>query len=350
MEGHSEEAMGMSSIIITAAFDLRKRYTDQSMGQQEEGQMSCSTTRIETALVLVVCLGAFMFGAISAQAHPEDPTNKAPVPDHHQDLSKVAGKLNDPTSSIWALQVEFDLNISKGSVTDGDYKYGGTAEIQPVMPFLVTPKLGLITRPVIPIVFAAQIPVSDGAGGFDFHSQGGLGDISIPFLLNPKLDLGGFSFALGPDITIPTATDKAIGSGRWGMGPTALALWKNEKITTGALMEYYFDIGGKDSRAKAEKMTILYFAYYMFPGALQVGMNPVITYDNKATDGNKWNIPIGITVGKTIRVGHMPVKFQLGFDYSAKHQKKYGERFKLKFLITPVIKAPMMASKAWFGN
>lgn len=292
-------------------------------------------------LALAICLGVFTFGPMPAQAHPEKVDPSAPVPDHKQDLDAIARKLNDPTSSIWALQVEFDLNMKKGNITDGDYQYGGGMEIQPVMPFQITPKLGLITRPVIPIIFSTKIPEPDGGGGFTFRNQGGLGDISVPFLLNPKLDLGGFSFALGPDFVFPTATDKAIGTGRWGVGPGALAMWKNDKMTAGALMEYFFDVGGKDSRAEAENMSILYFFYYMFPGAVQVGMDPTITYNNNATSGNKWNVPIGLVVGKTIKVGNTPMKFQLGLDYSVKHEKDYGERFKLKFLITPVIPSPI---------
>jgi len=46
------------------------------------------------------------------------------------------------------------------------------------------------------------------------------------------------------------------------------------------------------------------------------GFNPVITYDNKATKGNKWNVPLGLVVTKTTAIAKQPVKFQFGIEYS----------------------------------
>lgn len=56
-------------------------------------------------------------------------------------------------------------------------------------------------------------------------------------------------------------------------------------------------------------MNMLYFLVFNLPDAWQVGMNPTITYDHKASSGNKWNVPIGLTAAKTTRIGGIPVKF-----------------------------------------
>ncbi|MBW2447248.1 MAG: hypothetical protein JRG83_15125, partial [Deltaproteobacteria bacterium] len=45
---------------------------------------------------------------------------------------------------------------------------------------------------------------------------------------------------------------------------------------------------------------------------MQIGFNSNITYDARAVSGSKWNVPVGVTVAKTTKVGGMQVKFQLG--------------------------------------
>ena len=77
--------------------------------------------------------------------------------------------------------------------------------------------------------------------------------------------------------------------------------------------------------------------FYNLPNAWQIGTNPTITYDNKASGGNQWNVPIGITVAKTTRIGKMPVKFQLAAEYSVVSQGDFGKRFEIRLNIIPVI-------------
>ena len=93
---------------------------------------------------------------------------------------------------------------------------------------------------------------------------------------------------------------------------------------------------------------MLYGLYYNIPGPghWQVGTNPIITYNDKASSGNKWNVPVGITVGKMFKFGKQPVKIQAGIDYSLAYQDNYGERWKFKIMVTPVI--PALIKKALF--
>ncbi|WP_158306959.1 hypothetical protein [Solidesulfovibrio fructosivorans] len=36
-------------------------------------------------------------------------------------------------------------------------------------------------------------------------------------------------------------------------------------------------------------------------------MNPTITYDHQATEGNRWDVPVGLFVGRNVKIGHTPV-------------------------------------------
>lgn len=48
-------------------------------------------------------------------------------------------------------------------------------------------------------------------------------------------------------------------------------------------------------------------------------------------------MPIGLLATKTTKVGGLPVKFQLGVEYSVISQDDFGKRFLLKLNVIPVI-------------
>ncbi len=84
-------------------------------------------------------------------------------------------------------------------------------------------------------------------------------------------------------------------------------------------------------------MSLLYFGFINLPNAWQIGFNPSITYDRKATGGNKWNVPLGMGFSKTVRMGEMPVKFQFAVEYSVVSQDDFGKKALIKLNVIPVI-------------
>ena len=71
----------------------------------------------------------------------------------------------------------------------------------------------------------------------------------------------------------------------------------------------------------------------------RIGMNPTITYNDKASSGNKWNVPVGLYAGKTIRIGRLPVNIKAGVEYSVVSQDDFGQRAQFRIQITPVIQS-----------
>ena len=104
-----------------------------------------------------------------------------------------------------------------------------------------------------------------------------------------------------------------------------------------ALFIAFFAIFGANAQAK--KYNIHTVAFYNLENAWQIGTNPTITYNDKSSSDNKWDVPIGITVAKTTKIGAVPVKFQLGAEYFVVNQEDYGSRFQIKLNIIPVIPA-----------
>jgi hypothetical protein len=288
------------------------------------------------------------------------------APAHKDDMGAMSRKLNDPTSNIWALQLELDYIINKGDVSDHSTKNQYQALFQPVMPIPLTKNWKILTRPVVPIVMSTAIPRLE-TGNFHFHSnaglgthgaegsgldwlnKAGLGDINLPLMLSPNKK-SKLMLAAGPTFSFPTATDSSLGSGLLEVGPALVLGYKKGNFSAVTLSQYWWDVAGWGDSNSVSKGSVLYAAYYNFPGAghWQVGMNPIISYNDKAKSGNKWNVPVGILVGKMFKFGKLPVKIQAGVDYSLAYQDNYGERWKFKVSITPVI--PALIKKALFSR
>jgi hypothetical protein len=49
------------------------------------------------------------------------------------------------------------------------------------------------------------------------------------------------------------------------------------------------------------------------------------------------NLPVGLLVAKTVRVGKTPLKIQLGIEYSVLSEDFYGKRTMIKLNFVPVI-------------
>jgi hypothetical protein len=80
----------------------------------------------------------------------------------------------------------------------------------------------------------------------------------------------------------------------------------------------------------------------------QIGTNPTISYNDRASSGNKWNVPVGVFVGKTIKIGKVPVNIKVGVEYSVVSPDAFGQEAAIRFQITPII--PGLVKNPLFGS
>jgi hypothetical protein len=304
-------------------------------------------------MILAVALMVF-----SVTAYGQDATTKsaaggdsaqASMQSEHGSLSEVGAKLSNPVSDVWALFTELDLYFSDGDLNEGSSEVGGRMIFQPVLPF---PLYGrgedawkLITRPTIPVLFSQPVPQ-----GFDeFTHLGGLGDTQLPMLVSPPS--GNWLLGIGPTWLFPSATREEFGQEQWGVGPAAVIGYHTPKWLAGVFPQYTFGIGGwnGENTPDASYLSMLYFFVYNLPDAWQIGFNPTISYDDNAPSGNKWNVPVGLFVAKTTKIGNVPFKFQLGVEYSVVSEDDFGQRAQVKLNIIPVIpslvKTPILSGE-----
>jgi hypothetical protein len=146
---------------------------------------------------------------------------------------------------------------------------------KPVIPFAIGSKLNLITRWILPVI--SQIDVTGAKA-----SQAGLGDATITAFLGPthsKLVWG-----VGPAFLVPTATDDVLGTGRFGVGPSVVALHQANGWTVGALANYIVSVAGDDAR----------------PDVKSTFVNPFLGYNGRAARAQPYS-PSTHTITSTTR-------------------------------------------------
>jgi hypothetical protein len=306
------------------------------------------------ALLLVLAL------PMLAAAHPPDETHahhageQPSAAGEHGSLSETGAKLSNPVSDVWAMFTEFDLAFSGGNANKGDLKVGSLMNFQPILPIPIygegEDRWQVLVRPAVGIFFASPRPDPVNNTNYDH----GLADILLPALVSPSQNITGKNLILGvgPSLGIPTASKVQFGRRQWQLGPAAVVGWKTKDYVVGIFPQYFFGVGGRGDQGSnienASNMNLLYFGFLNLPDAWQVGMNPVITYDHKEGRGNKWNVPIGLVVAKTTKVGKLPLKIQFGMEYSVVSQDDFGKRALFKVNLIPVIGS--LVKKPIFGG
>jgi hypothetical protein len=169
--------------------------------------------------------------------------------------------------------------------------------VQPVIPFHLTEEWNLITRWVTPII--NQPSLFPG-----MSSATGLGDINPSFFFSPA-KAGDFIWGVGPTFTLPTASDRLLGSGKWSMGPTGVVLKIAGPWVLGALINNQWSVGGWGDR-NVNAMLLQPFLNYNLPAGWYLSSAPIITANWQADKaGSVWTVPVGGGIGKLFRLGQI---------------------------------------------
>ena len=132
-------------------------------------------------------------------------------PDRNAELAR---KLANPVANLISVPLQYNYDENFGPDDQGSKS---VLNIQPVAPFTLNEEMNLITRTIVPLVDADDVPA-----GF---SESGLGDIVASQFFSPKEPTaGGITWGVGPVELLPSASDETLGGEKWGLGPTAVAL------------------------------------------------------------------------------------------------------------------------------
>jgi hypothetical protein len=83
-------------------------------------------------------------------------------------------------------------------------------------------------------------------------------------------------------------------------------------------------------------MNVLPLIYKYFDDGWSFGYSGNIVMDWKARSQDVWTVPIGLSVGKIVQFGKLPVQIRLGGQYFAVRPEG-GPEWNIQLQVTPVI-------------
>ena len=109
-----------------------------------------------------------------------------------------------------------------------------------------------------------------------------------------KAKPGKITWAVGPIFSFPTATNIAVRTGQWGLGPTAVVLAMPGPWVIGTLVNNIWRIGGDAHGHPLNAFTVQPFINLNLPHAWAISTAPLITSNWSAPSDQRWTVPIGL--------------------------------------------------------
>jgi len=243
-------------------------------------------------------------GEVEAQAQDVEPDD-AGAQGEVDGAAALSALLQDPLANLSALMTDNTLGLRSGVDNDESYEIN----LQPVYSINFE-ELGwsVIPRAMIPIISVkpgTDLPrlADDGSlqAGRDKGRETGLSDIVTQFFFTP-LGQKGWKFGGGPMLSWNTRTDTDLKGAGYGAGPIGVAVGEVGPLSVSVLGGHLQGFDNDFSTTILQPM--VYYNFESLPGAY-VAYNNTISYDHKSKggSGNHWNVPLGLTTGKTFDMG-----------------------------------------------
>lgn len=210
------------------------------------------------------------------------------IPENQTD--ELAKKLQNPLASL--ISLPFQSNFDFGFDPEDGSRW--LMNVQPVIPISISEDWNLIGRVILPVISQNDIFGKSG-------SQTGLGDALVTGFFSPKEPTsGGLIWGVGPAISIPTATDDLLGSGKFSMGPSVVGLIQAGGLTYGALVNHVWSVFGDSDRADINATFFQPFVARNFAGGYALALNTELlqNWESDATNGT-----INLVGSKVLTIG-----------------------------------------------
>jgi len=270
----------------------------------------------------------------SAQSVPNESIGTPEGSSSTLSASELAKEITNPVTSLWQLQLQSNnVELESGESLNALY-------FQPVLPVSLNDRMNLITRPVINLY--ERVPRLSATGGIEHTTA--FGDMIVAQVLSP---VGKEPWIFGAGVTwiLPTAGSDLTGQGKWQLGPAIGGGYITNKFMIAALLQQWSSIGGDEDRPDTSQMNLLPLIYRYFGKGWSVGYSGSILADFKAPHDEAWTVPIGVSVGKIVMVGKLPMQVQFAYQHFAERPTG-GPKWNVQLQVTPVI--PRLINKPLF--
>jgi hypothetical protein len=245
--------------------------------------------------------------------------------------NELVKEISNPVTSLWQLQFQFNNAILENGNSPASGKWVNNLLFQPVLPVKLTENINLITRPVVTLYNSLPRPT----GPFTTEQTTTFGDTILAQVFSPA-GTEPWIFAIGPTWIFPTAGSDFTGEGKWQVGPAVGGGYITNEFMIAGLAQQWWSFAGDDRRRSTNHINILPLIYRFFGEGWSVGYSGNILADWEAPVRERWTVPVGLSVGKVVMLGKLPVQVQFGAQYFVARPTG-GPEWNLQLQITPVI-------------
>jgi len=309
---------------------------------------------------LLKCLPLYatLMGVLIAPVAAANAEDSAPGGYTQEQINEM---INNPLGELWLLFGQSDFVVYDGDaldLLDEDEKVMNFTLIQPVLPMQLTENWKTIFRPTIPIVSVDSpseiYPPTEPGEGFtaDFDRTTGLGDIVLwAALARNDWTKPPNIFGFGPTIMLDTATDDSLGTGKWSAGPMATAFHIGDEWIYGLILQHWWSFAGDSDRQDVNLTDLQYVLRYRVNSETNIGFSPNIRYNwEPDSKDERLSLPIGIGFDTMVKLGPIPAKFGLEYQYYVEQPDAFGPQWLVRFILSPVVPAPAFSKKPMFGD
>ena len=182
-------------------------------------------------------------------------------------------------------------------------------------------------EPLVPLADQQGFPLPE-------VNKSGLGDTTASQFFSPKVPTAdGWIWGIGPVELLPTATEDALGTGKWGLGPTFVALKQAGPWTVGYLGSHIWSVGGDDKRNDINVTSMQPFFSYTTKAHTTIGAYTEATYDWKTS---QWSVPLIVQAGQLFKLGPQILQLAVAAKYWAMAPDDGPEGWGLRLQLTLV--------------
>jgi hypothetical protein len=218
------------------------------------------------------------------------------------DPTALAKQTQNPVADLVSIPFQFNFN-SGGGLGDGSLY---NLNFQPVIPVKVAPAWNVVLRTIVPYISS---PTATG------DQQAGLGDIQIQTFLSPSRP-GKVIWGVGPQFSVPTATNPLFRTGSWAVGPSAVVVVMPGKFVLGGVASQVWTFADAGGDPRVNLLLVQPFINYNFGQGWALSTAPIITANWDAASGQQWTVPLGGGIVKTTVFNGRPMNIGAQYFYN----------------------------------
>jgi hypothetical protein len=251
-----------------------------------------------------VIVSAVVLAAVLIETRPA-----AAGPSDGQPPDELNNDGNDDTNPISRLDLRTQYTSLPDAVTPDQVLGDRSRERETLRDDLVFPHGSdeIQVRFEAPLVWS-NAPTSDNPYG---NGQFGVGDLLLQGLYAHPFDAR-WAVAVGVRTILPTASEDALGAGKWQIAPSIDVRASLPEVSAGSYVSLtvrqFSSVAGDPSRRNVKSTSILPALNFALPKQWYVLINPNIQYN---LNSEKWFVPLNATVGKKFGM-----KWVLSFEYN----------------------------------